>query len=52
MRAVDGWTAIGERFAAGGATVEQALMNYWKLATQIRQPVTVQLDEDAAANRR
>jgi len=31
IRANTGWTAVGERFAAGGATIAAALSNYWNL---------------------
>jgi hypothetical protein len=32
IRAGDGWTAVGERFAAGGPTVAEALAKYWEIA--------------------
>lgn len=48
IRSSGGWTAVGERFAAGGPTIEQALANYWNLANAGEGAGEVEIGEAAA----
>lgn len=45
IRGGAGWLAVGERFAAGGPTVQEALANYWKLAAGAEHSVSAELEE-------
>jgi len=40
LRGGDGWTAVSERLAAGGRTVEEALANYWAMVKNAQRAET------------
>jgi hypothetical protein len=45
IRGSAGWTAVNERFAAGGRTVEEALSNFWHMVestdAELQGPMTL-----------